>query len=509
MNYSKQQIDIGLLWNEVEIAGEIASDFDVVMQFVSGQTKCFAVRDERFYARAVLRRKSRTFGIRLEESLSEQRARDVLTRAQAVSDSFNGEVVAAGVNWEEGLDGRVWWPVLAAGTKSDAEELLNDLREKTELPPLPLSIVPLSERRDAPFEFIMGQERREVTSVRCFPRSSDSLFYLQNVPIGRGFHWQHKERLGYRGELHIFSSPEGGVTAANRLSLETYLRSTVFSEMGTDLPDAFLAAQAIAARSTVSATAGRHHRGDGFHLCNDDHCQCYQGISREPPEISPAIMETAGQILTCDGKPADARYAKSCGGVSETYEAVWGGEGPTYLISRPCGKFDAPDLKKEESVQAFLHQKPPAFCNDALYSYPERWREEKHFRWQRDYGASELQQIIENKTGIEVGTLRELRPLVRGRSGRILILEIVGSKRTLRVYRELEVRRVLSPSHLPSSCFIVESEGKGPERFRIVGGGWGHGVGLCQLGATAMANEDWNAERILEHFYPNTTISEL
>ncbi|MBU1936237.1 SpoIID/LytB domain-containing protein, partial [bacterium] len=236
--------------------------------------------------------------------------------------------------------------------------------------------------------------------------------------------------------------------------------------------------------------------------------QCYQGVSREPKDIHPAIAETAGQILTHENKPADARYAKSCGGMSETYDAVWGGEGPAYLVSRACGELTIGNLKDEKAARDFLHQKPAAFCNDEFYPYPERWSEERHFRWRRDYSAKELENIIQNKTGVEVGTLRELRPLVRGASGRILILEIIGSKRTLKLYRELEIRRALSPSHLPSSCFIIEPQGKGPDRFIIIGGGWGHGVGLCQLGAVAMANQGWSAERILKHYYPNTKITE-
>ena len=166
-------------------------------------------------------------------------------------------------------------------------------------------------------------------------------------------------------------------------------------------------------------------------------------------------------------------------------------------------------LKGEKEVQEFLHRKPRAFCNDEFYPYPERWREENHFRWQREYGAAELRDIIESKTGISLGRLRELRPLMRGASGRILILEIVGSERTMRIYRELEIRRALSPSHLPSSCFAVASEGKGPDQFHLIGGGWGHGVGMCQLGAAAMADKGWSAERILEHYYPGTELITL
>ncbi|MFH1012021.1 MAG: SpoIID/LytB domain-containing protein, partial [bacterium] len=465
MRIPEIQIDIGLLWGEAEITGELAGDFEVRATDTSGKSVQVKSTSQGFHVRAISHRKELAFGIRLEESLSEERAREVLTNALAVSQSFKGEMIKAGVNWGEGLDGRVWWPILHAGSLHDAEEFLDELRSKTSLESLSLSIVLMGDRSDAPFELTIGAEKREVTRVSCVPRGQDSLFYLHDIPIGRGFHWERHERLGYRGELHLFASRGDGVTAMNRIPLETYIRSTVFSEMGPDLPDAFVAAQAIAARSTVLATAGRHHRGEGFHLCNDDHCQCYQGVLREPHEISPALSETEGEILVHNGKPVDARYAKCCGGVSETYEAVWGGEGPPYLASRPCGEFETADLTDERNMQEFLSHKPPAFCNDELHTYPERWREERYFRWRREYNASELQTLLEAKVGIEVGALRELRPVRRGASGRILILEIVGSKRTLKIYRELEIRRVLSLSHLPSSCFIVETEGKGPDEF--------------------------------------------
>ena len=506
MRFPEIQVDIGLLWGEAEITGELAGDFEVRATDASGKSVRLESISPNFHARAISPRKEMTFGIRLEESLSEKRAREVLANAQAISPSFREEIIEAGVNWAEGLDGWVWWPILHAGSLDDAEEFLDELRSKTSLEPLSLSIVLIGDRSDAPFELAIGDEKREVTRVSCIPRRQDSLFYLHDIPIGRGFHWERHERLGYRGELHLLASRGDGVTAANRIPLETYIRSTVFSEMGPDLPGAFVAAQAIAARSTVLATAGRHHRGEGFHLCNDDHCQCYQGVLREPHEISPALKETEGEILVHNGKPVDARYAKCCGGVSETYEAVWGGEGPPYFVSRPCGEFETADLSREQNMQEFLSKRPPAFCNDELHPYPERWREERYFRWHREYHASELQTLLEAKVGIEVGTLRELRPVRRGASGRILILEIVGSKRTLKIYRELEIRRALSLSHLPSSCFIVETEGKGPDRFRLIGAGWGHGVGLCQLGAAAMAQKGWSKQRILEHYYPSTTL---
>ncbi|MBU0508939.1 hypothetical protein KKH27_08900, partial [bacterium] len=286
-----------------------------------------------------------------------------------------------------------------------------------------------------------------------------------------------------------------------------YLESAVGSEMRSDLPAAFSQAQAIAARSTVLATANRHHFADGFDLCNDDHCQCYQGIAREAETVIAPIKESEGTVLVSSfPRVIDARYAKSCGGVSERYEAVWGGEGPDYFAVRACGEYAVPDLTDEDAAREFLKSDPPAWCNPRVCSYPEPWDKDPLFRWEFAHTRREWGALIAEKTGLEVGALRELVPVRRGASGRILILEIVGEAERQRVYGELNIRRALSPSHLPSSFFVIHERG---DSLVISGGGWGHGVGLCQLGASAMALRGWSVEKILEHYYPVSDLGRL
>jgi SpoIID/LytB domain protein len=308
-----------------------------------------------------------------------------------------------------------------------------------------------------------------------------------------------------------------------------YLESAVGSEMRSDLPPAFSQAQAIAARSTVLATAGRHHRADGFDLCNDDHCQCYQGTQREAGAVVAPIKESAGQVLVHASTPptppagggesdssliphpsslrvVDARYAKSCGGVSERYEEAWGAEDHPYFEVRACGDFPVPDLTDEAHARAFVLSHPPAWCNDKLFPYPEPWDKDPLFRWTREFDRAEWGRLIESKTGTAVGAITSMHVQRRGPSGRILILEVTGETDSLVIYGELNIRRALSPSHLPSSFFVWDMEG---DTITLHGGGWGHGVGLCQLGAAAMAKAGKSVESILEHYYPQSELREL
>jgi stage II sporulation protein D len=301
------------------------------------------------------------------------------------------------------------------------------------------------------------------------------------------------------------------------LSLETYLESAVGSEMRSHLPPAFSQAQAICARSTVLATANRHHRADGFDVCNDDHCQCYQGVKQESGAVIAPVRETAGQVLVSpplqppvnggvSGRVVDARYAKSCGGISERYEAVWGEEGPDYFVVRTCGDFDGDDLSNEILARNFLLNPPPAWCNGELHPYPEPWDKDPLFRWEFSHTRAEWGELIARKTGSSIGAVKAFQVKQRGKSGRILILEIEGEARSLTIYGELNIRRALSPSHLPSSYFVVEEHG---DTLTLLGGGWGHGVGLCQLGAAAMAKHGWSVQQILDHYYPGSEITKL
>jgi SpoIID/LytB domain protein len=513
-------ISIGLLWDETIIRGELLGNHLVeAYTLESRQPEVFTATGH-FTLHTQSGMRNSALGIRLAESLSHAHAEQLATQLHNRRRDLTVGVLQAGRQWRTTAgtyDARVWWPVVRLEHHEPVADVMNDLRDMSDLDPLALTVVRLDPAEPAhSFSLELARLSRRVGKVTIKPATDEATFVLHEVPIGRGFHWEHKESLEYRGELHAFHPGGKGITVANRLPLETYLQSTVSSEMRSDLPPAFSQAQAIAARSTVLATAGRHHYADGFDLCNDDHCQCYQGVIRENEAVMNPVRETAGQILTASSPPftgglggvrvVDARYAKSCGGVSERYEAAWGGEGPDYFAIRPCGEYEIPDLSDETQAREFLQSSPPAWCNGKLHPYPEPWSEDPLFRWHRRYTREQLGAVVEKKTGKHIGSVRELKVIQRGKSGRILILDILGTEGSLRAYGELNIRRALSDSHLPSSYFIAETTAN---EIILKGGGWGHGVGLCQLGAAAMAKSGKSVEEILGHYYPNTAIELL
>ncbi|MFZ5432436.1 MAG: SpoIID/LytB domain-containing protein [Calditrichota bacterium] len=510
-------VHIGLLWDESVIRGELICDHLVRCRVDCCRYLTLDNTAGSFEVSGEAGRREGEYGIRLSESLSPQHAEAALMAVHEIALRYDVDIVEAGRTWESGghtFDNRVWWPVVKLESPADTMAVLDELRGMPGADPLALAVVRLDKAvPDLPFDFRLGDFSAKVLEVWTTPLTESSCFWLYDVPIGRGFHWERKEQLEYRGRLRLFHSGDAGLTAVNELPLESYLESAVGSEMRSDLPPAFSQAQAIAARSTVLATAGRHHRADGFDLCNDDHCQCYQGIAREADAVIAPIRESSGKVLTSSFIPhpsslriVDARYAKACGGVSERYEAVWGGEGPDYFAVRACGEFAAPDLSDERNARDFLENAPAAWCDGREHPYPEPWDKDPLYRWQFAYTPSELGELVAKKTGHVVGAVRELKVIRRGKSGRILILDIVGEANTIRIYGELNIRRALSPSHLPSSYFVSDLRG---EHIILSGGGWGHGVGLCQLGAAAMAKAGWSVEQILNHYYPGSEVTTI
>ncbi|HEB83535.1 MAG TPA: SpoIID/LytB domain-containing protein, partial [Bacteroidetes bacterium] len=340
----------------------------------------------------------------------------------------------------------------------------------------------------------------------------DACFTLAEVRIGIEFHWDHLETLSFRGVLELL--PDGDtLTAVNELPIEEYLASLLGSEMREDWPLDALTAQAVAARSTVLATRGRHHYGEAFDLCHDDHCQCYRGVSRESDLARRALEASRGALLVHGGRVADARYAKSCGGVTEAYSSAWEGWNPPCLRPVVCGPLDgAPGASVEdlwvagdETLRERLESPPLwAACNPKAVRYPASSGEmEALFRWRVSLSREELRGLINTRIGRDLGYITALQPLERGSSGRVIHLRIVGKKGSVTVGKELRIRRLLSPSHLPSSAFIVNDTG---DEFHLEGIGWGHGVGLCQLGAAALAARGWSWERLLAHYYPGTRL---
>ena len=342
----------------------------------------------------------------------------------------------------------------------------------------------------------------------------------------------------FEGTLEIRDNADGTQTAINRLDVEDYLSSVITSEMSATSSLELLKAHAVISRSWVlrpiiSPSTGtdkpdlsdpdRHviwyerDAHEGFDVCADDHCQRYEGITRrdEHPEaaanVQKAIDATRGQVLMYDGKVCDARFYKACGGATEVFENAWANEHYDYLeavrdeIGTPL-----PDLTIEENAQAFIRTSPSAYCNttderilsQVLNNYDQETKD--FYRWTVQYTKEELSDIIRERSGIDFGEILDLIPIKRGPSARLYEMQIVGSKRTMVIGKELEIRKWLSKSHLYSSAFVVDRNEAGD--FILTGAGWGHGVGLCQIGAAVMAAKGYTYEQILAHYFPGSKL---
>ena len=352
-------------------------------------------------------------------------------------------------------------------------------------------------------------------------------FALDDVTIGTGFHWERKERQVFRGALRLLKK-KAGLTLVNDVSLEEYVTSVISSEMSALSPLELLKAHAVISRSwmwypktaqsspTKSAPRTANHEivrwygreaHPDFDVCADDHCQRYQGITKLiSPAAAEAVRATSGEFLRYDGEICDARFAKSCGGITERYATAWEDEDVPYLRSVFDGAGQAESLSAEE----WIRSTPPAYCNtrDAellsrlLPGFDQETRD--FYRWQVTYAPDELAEIVESRTGVRLGPIRDLEALARGPSGRIYRLKITGARDYVIVGKELEIRRALSRSHLYSSAFVIDKE---PARIILRGAGWGHGVGLCQIGAAVMATQGRTYTEILQHYYRGATVS--
>lgn len=373
-------------------------------------------------------------------------------------------------------------------------------------------------------------------------------FEILDVTIGINFHWERKENQRFRGAFKVIIENEK-LTGINTIPVEDYLTSVISSEMNATASLELLKAHAVISRSwllanlatasaerkeakktTVGTTPQQPENSDEivrwyeredhsrFDVCADDHCQRYQGITRaSTPIVEQAINDTRGQVLTSDGAICDARFSKCCGGVFEEFQNCWANVSYPYLVKQRDSKSETelPDLTDEKEAEQWIRTAPEAFCNttdktvlsQVLNNYDQ---ETTHFyRWKVTYGQKELSELILRRSGIDFGEIRDMIPIERGTSGRLVRLKIVGSKRTLTVGKELEIRRMLSPSHLYSSAFVVDKsdETNGiPDTFILTGAGWGHGVGLCQIGAAVMGEQGYTYDEILRHYYPGANI---
>ena len=381
----------------------------------------------------------------------------------------------------------------------------------------------------------------------CFtPQNDDISFTLEDVTIGVDFHWERKEAQTFLGKLRFVVDGDK-LWAINELPVERYLASVISSEMSATSSLELLKAHAVISRSWLLVQMRRRkaielgiqtasapvkvsdeegvvwYDSDAhtlFDVCADDHCQRYQGITKATsPHVEEAIKATRGQLLMNGKEICDARFSKCCGGVSEEYEYCWDNTHKPYLLSvvdnAPLGTAPTIDLTDEKTAQEWILSSPEAFCNtkdaavlgQVLNNYDQETQD--FYRWTVDFKQSELAELIRRKSGLDFGEIIDLQPLERGKSGRITRLKIVGTKFTRIIGKELEIRRTLSESHLYSSAFVVERSevvNNVPQHFRLVGAGWGHGVGLCQIGAAVMGEKGYLYTEILHHYYQNAAI---
>jgi SpoIID/LytB domain protein len=374
---------------------------------------------------------------------------------------------------------------------------------------------------------------------------NDTPFELKEVTIGVDFHWEQKENQQFEGALKLIQEGEN-VRAVNVVNLEDYLKSVISSEMSaTSSPD-LLKAHAVISRSwllaqiekTKSIKSGggvyttSHETDDeiirwydredhkNFDVCADDHCQRYQGITKIHSEKAlKAVEETRGEVLIYEGNICDARFSKCCGGVSENFENVWEPVRHRYLtkvVDSEFGDTTCVDLRQEDEAETWIRNKPHAFCNttdekilsQVLPDFDQATTD--FYRWKVEYSQEELAELIKKRSGIDFGQIKKLEPVRRGHSGRLIKLKIHGTKKTLTIGKELEIRKWLSESHLYSSALVVDHLDEKydiPQKFVLTGAGWGHGVGLCQIGAAVMGEKGYSYKDILSHYFKDAVLN--
>lgn len=396
---------------------------------------------------------------------------------------------------------------------------------------------------------VVGEHVFTLADVGCefVPVASDASFTLKDVVIGIGFHWERKEEQTFRGGLELMEE-EGMLRAVNVVPVETYLTSVISSEMSANASFELLKAHAVISRSWLlrifqnnanrsipncqrraknsqlsNADASQPSNAKdsqpsiangelkvlncqvstdtiirwydneahiGFDVCADDHCQRYQGITRQSnPKVVEAIEATRGQVLTYEGKICDARFSKCCGGMTEVFESCWEDVPHPYLVAKS---------------DPYCNTRDRRILSQVLNNYDQETKD--FYRWTVTYTTAELSALIYKKSGIDFGQIFDLVPMERGASDRIIRLKVVGEKRTLVMGKELEIRKWLSESHLYSSAFDVEKTADG---FILHGKGWGHGVGLCQIGAAVMGEQSIPYTEILSFYYPHTELTVL
>lgn len=377
--------------------------------------------------------------------------------------------------------------------------------------------------------------------VQLIPKSENSIFTLLDVVIGIGFHWERKESQRFEGKLEFIVEGEK-ITAINRIPIESYLISVISSEMSATSSLELLKAHAVISRSWMLSQIEKKNnleqsntaytsdtrtetewikwwdREDhaNFDVCADDHCQRYQGITRANTSleaVKAAVNSTHGILLTFDGKICDARFSKCCGGAVEEFDNCWEPVKHPYLTKLYDNSNGVlPNLSVNANAEEWIRTSPEAFCNSkeaevlsqVLNNYDQETAD--FYRWKVEYTTKQITDLAKRKIGVDFGEIQELLPLERGTSGRILRLKVVGKLKTLILGKELLIRKAFSESHLYSSAFVVDKTSSG---FVLTGAGWGHGVGLCQIGAAVMAHKGYSYNEILNHYFPNALVQKI
>ena len=389
----------------------------------------------------------------------------------------------------------------------------------------------------------------QYSQLTFHPQSADASFSLSDVTIGVNFHWERKETQTFLGTLR-FVVESDKIVAINELPVEKYLESVISSEMSATSSLELLKAHAVISRSWLLAQMKKrrevaengnnffsftkkedtlirwYDREDHtlFDVCADDHCQRYQGITKETsPHVAEAIRQTKGQILMDGEEICDARFSKCCGGITEEFQYCWEDTPKTYLTAvRDIAlgvEHTLPNLTNEEEAEKWIRFNRPAFCNtqdkkilsEVLNDYDQETV--NFYRWKETLSQEKLQQLIADKLKMDLGSILDMKGVERGKSGRISKLQLIGTEKTFTIGKELEIRRTLSDSHLLSSAFVVDKYDKDeqgvPQRFELIGAGWGHGVGLCQIGAAVMGEQGYHYDAILLHYYQGAEIKKL
>ena len=374
-----------------------------------------------------------------------------------------------------------------------------------------------------------------------------SFFEIKDVIIGVDFHWEQKENQQFNGALKLIIEEEK-VRAINIINLEDYLKSVISSEMSATSSPNLLKAHAVISRSWLLAQINKsksindkneeyqttiktdnefvkwydREDHDTFDVCADDHCQRYQGITKiHSKKVLKAVDETFGEVLFNENEICDARFSKCCGGLTENFENVWEPVRHKYLtkvVDSEFGDTTCVDLRVEDEANLWIRNKPHAFCNttekeilsQVLPDFDQSTTD--FYRWKVEYSQKEISALIKKRSGIDFGEIVKLEAVNRGHSSRIIKLKITGTKKTLTVGKELVIRKWLSESHLYSSAFVIDHlkfENGIPQKIVLTGAGWGHGVGLCQIGAAVMGHKGYSYKEILNHYFRSAELIKL